>query len=67
MALSETTVSKLADAIKDEIIEHIYENDKFFDLMHELIAEALDAKMGEMDEDLYYELGLHLFDRIDLK
>jgi hypothetical protein len=67
MALSAVTVSRIADALKDDIIEHIYENEKYNELMRQCVQEALDAKMGEMDEDLYFDLGMCLFERIELK
>ena len=35
--------------------------------MRQCIEEALDAKMGEMDEDLYFDLGMCLYERIELK
>jgi len=67
MTLSTTTISKIADALKPEVIEHIYMNEKFTQCMQELIVEAIDAKMGEMDEDLLFDLGMLMFDRIELK
>lgn len=67
MALSAVTVSRIADALKDDIIEHIYENAKYNALMRQCVQEALDAKMGEMDEDLYFDLGMCLYERIELK
>ena len=67
MALSESTVSRIVDALKDDIIEHIYANEKYNEVMRQCIEEALDAKMGEMDEDLYFDLGMCLYERIELK
>ena len=67
MPLSESTVSRIVDALKDDIIEHIYTNEKYNEVMCQCIEEALDAKMGEMDEDLYFDLGMCLYERIELK
>jgi hypothetical protein len=67
MPLSESTVSRIADALKDDIIEHIYLNEKYNEVMRRCVEEALDAKMGEMDEDLYFDLGMCLYERIELK
>jgi hypothetical protein len=67
MPLSESTVSRIVDALKDDIIEHIYTNEKYNEVMRRCIEEALDAKMGEMDEDLYFDLGMCLYERIELK
>ena len=67
MTLSTTTTSKIADALKSEVIDYIYAHEKYAEVMQELIVEAIDAKMGEMDEDLMFDLGMLIFDRIELK
>ena len=67
MPLSETTVSKLADVIKPDIVQEIYESDKYYDFMTELIGEALEKKLGKCDQDLFFDLGMCLMDRIELK
>jgi hypothetical protein len=66
-ALSNTTVSKLADALKKEVINKIYERPEYAELMQDLIPDAIHSLMGEMDEDLAFEIGMLLFDRIELK
>ena len=67
MALSAESVSKMADAIKPEIIDHIYDNPKYMEMMHDLLSEALTAKLGDVDESLFFDLGMVLVDRIELK
>tara|TARA_R110001606_G_scaffold250264_1_gene398273 strand:+ start:1016 stop:1219 length:204 start_codon:yes stop_codon:yes gene_type:complete len=67
MSISANTVSRIAFALKDDIIEHICANEKYNEVMRQCIEEALDAKMGEMDEDLYFDLGMCLYERIELK
>ena len=67
MPLSESTVSKLADVIKPDIVQEIYESDKYYDFMTELIGEALEKKLGKCDQDLFFDLGMCLMDRIELK
>ena len=65
--LSNQTVSKIADAVKKDVIEHIYMNEKYAEAMQGLVTEALDATLGEMDEDLYFDIAMLIFDRIELK
>ncbi len=67
MSLSATCVSKLVDALKSDVINHIYEDERYMELMHDLVSDALRAKLGDVDEDLFYELGMCLIDRIELK
>ena len=67
MALSAKCVSQMADALKEEIIEHIYMSEKYNEVMHDLVSEALDQQLGEIDEDLFFELGMCIVDRLHLK
>ncbi len=67
MSLSATCVSKLVDALKSDVINHIYEDERYIELMTDLVSDALRAKLGDVDEDLFYELGMCLIDRIELK
>jgi len=67
MTLSTTTISQIADALKPEVIEYIYSDEKYVEFMQEMIICAIDAKMGEMDDDLLYDLGMLILDRIELK
>lgn len=67
MSLSNKTVSNIADALKSEVIDHIYANETYASIMQQLVCEALDATMGEMDDDLYFDLAMVLFDSIELK
>ena len=67
MSLSNKPVSNIADVLKKEVINHIYENESYASMMQQLVCEALDATMGEMDDDLYFDLAMVLFDSIELK
>jgi len=67
MSLSAKAVSQIADAIKEDIIESIYQSEKFNDIMHELVHDAMLDKLGEMDDILQFEIGMCLIDRIELK
>jgi hypothetical protein len=67
MSLSEPTVSRLADALKKDIINHIYEDERYFEVMTDLVSDALRAKLGDCNEDLFFDLGMIIMDRIELK
>ena len=67
MSLSNTTISKLADVIKPDIIDEIYNSEKYFEMMTELVGEALEKKLGKCDEMLFFDLGMCLMDRIEIK
>jgi len=67
MKLSTSSVSKIADAIRKDVILKIYENEKYAEVMQDLIPSAIDSLMGEMDDELLFDLSMILFDRIELK
>ena len=67
MALSEQTISNLASALIPEVIDYIYEDQRWCEFMHEIVPDALQNKLGEIDEDLKFELALCIMDRIGLK
>lgn len=67
MALSNQTISKLADALVAEVIDYIYEDERWCELMHEVIPDAIASKLGAVDEDLRFELALSIMDRIGLR
>lgn len=67
MKLSNTSISKIADALKPAVINYIYEDEGFIEYMQPAVAEGIRDVMGDMDEDLLFEIGMLLFDRIELK
>tara|TARA_B100000900_G_scaffold287964_1_gene246976 strand:- start:185 stop:388 length:204 start_codon:yes stop_codon:yes gene_type:complete len=67
MTLSAMATSQIADALKEDVISHIYSNERYAEVMTDLISEALLEKLGEMDEQLFFDLGMILMDRIELK
>ena len=67
MKLSTTSVTKIADALKPEVINYIYEDEGYTEYMQTAVVEGIRAVMGDMDEDLLFEIGMLIFDRIELK
>lgn len=65
MTLSNETKNKLADALVPEVIRYLETNDNYVDVMqNQLIPEAISNALGEVDEDLKFELSLMIFDSI---
>ena len=67
MQLSTESVSKIADALKPVVIDYIYEDPEFTEYMHGAIIEGIKSVMGDMDDELLFEIGMLVFDRIELK
>lgn len=67
MNLSHSSISKIADALKPAVIDYVYDDPEFAEYMHGAIIEGIKKVMGDMDEDLLFEIGMLVFDRIELK
>ena len=67
MQLSTQSVSKIADALKPAVINYIYEDEGFTEYMQTAVIDGIRDTMGDMDEDLLFEIGMLVFDRIELK
>lgn len=67
MALSSKTTSDLASALVPEVIDYIYQDERWCEFMQEVIPDALQDKLGEVDEDLKFDLAMCIMDRICLK
>ena len=67
MALSNQTTSNLASALVPEVIDYIYQDERWCEFMQEVIPDALQDKLGEVDEDLKFDLAMCIMDRITLK
>ena len=66
MALSNSTIQRLADALCDDVASYITEDERFFDLMVELIPDAIHAKLGDVDDQVAAELSMCISERIHL-
>ena len=44
------------------MIDYIYEDEGFVEYMQTAVIEGIRSTMGDMDEDLLFELGMLIFD-----
>lgn len=64
--LSQKTFQSLTDALTPEVIDYIVNDGRYVDFMQEVIPDALNHLMGELDEPLHYELSFAVMDNITL-
>ena len=67
MTLSNQTIHNLAKALKPEVIEFIYEDDRYVEMMSDMIHDAIQEKLGPVDPVIHAELSFNIFDLIILK
>lgn len=66
MALSDLTIQRLSDALCDDVSQYITEDDRFFDLMVELIPDAISDKLGSIDDTVLAELSVCISGKLRL-
>jgi hypothetical protein len=67
MALSDQTISKLADALVSEVVDYIQEDERWSEFLHEIVPDAVNSKIGRVDDELLIELSMCIMDRIYLR
>jgi len=67
MKLSHSSVTKIADAIKPAIIEYLISDDNVTQALQDGVSEGIREIMGDMDDDLFFEISMLVFDRIEFK
>jgi len=67
MALSNNTIIRLSEALSKDVADYIMDDPRFFDLMVELIPEAISDKLGNVDDQVAAELAMCISERIVLK
>lgn len=61
MPLSNTTIEKISNALRPEVLEYLMKEPEFVEYFQEKISLAICDKMGDMDEDLLIDLSMHIF------
>tara|TARA_X000000368_G_scaffold409699_1_gene392076 strand:+ start:397 stop:645 length:249 start_codon:yes stop_codon:yes gene_type:complete len=56
MAISNDTANKLSDAIIDDVAQYVTEDPRFVDLLGELVTDAIQQKLGDIDRNLLIKL-----------
>lgn len=64
MALSDSTIHKLADVLVPEILNYIRKDERWIEFMIEMISDCVNEKIGKIDDDLFVELSQSIMERI---
>jgi hypothetical protein len=67
MALSNKTIENLAETLVPEVIDYIISDERWIDFMHEMVPDAIDDKLGNVDDNLKFDLAMSIIDRISFK
>jgi hypothetical protein len=68
MTLSNQTFHKLSSALKDEVVEFIISDERYAEFMlQEMIPEAIQSKLGPVDDEVLMQLSFCIFELIILQ
>ena len=67
MALSNSTIKNLSIALTPDVIKEIYSDERWIDLMMEILPEIVSEYLGSEDIDLITEIAVCIMDNISLK
>ena len=63
---SNTTLNQLANALVDDSIQYILDNERFIKILDETIEASIRDRLGEVEEDVLHELRDYIMERISL-
>ena len=67
MALSEKTIQNLSIALTPDVIDDIFQDERYIELMMELIPEFVAKNLQSEDVDMVVEIAVCIMDNIVLK
>lgn len=67
MSLSNQTIKNLSITLTPEVIDSIFEDERWAEFMMEIIPEIVSEKLGTQDMDLVADISLCIMDNIVIK
>jgi hypothetical protein len=62
--LSNKALNILAEKIAPKVVDAIFESEEWITLCHDLVPDVVTRELGDLDDDLHFELSLMIMDRI---
>ena len=67
MKLSSESICKIGSALKPSVIDYIYKDPGYAEYMQNALVDAVKHLMGDMDEELAFEIAIHIFDKLTFR
>jgi hypothetical protein len=64
MPLSSKSFQNISSALVPDVIKYIEQDERYVDFMHEVIPDAIQFYLGNIQEELKFELSLAIMDKI---
>ena len=63
---SNATLNQLTNALVDDIIKYIIEDERYSQFFQGIVSDAIKDKLGDVEDEVVMELGAYIFNRISL-
>jgi hypothetical protein len=67
MALSNRAVQSLSDALAPEVVDYIYQDERWVNFLHEIIPDAIVSTLGQIDDEVLFDLSMCVIDSLAVK
>jgi hypothetical protein len=66
MPLSNKSFAQISSALTPDVIKYIEQDERYVTFMQEVIPDAIQELLGDVEDDLKFELAMSIFDKITL-
>tara|TARA_B100001996_G_scaffold379214_1_gene364615 strand:- start:1188 stop:1424 length:237 start_codon:yes stop_codon:yes gene_type:complete len=63
---SESTLNQIANAMVDDSIQYVLDNERFIKILNETIEASIRDRLGEVEEDVLHEVRDYIMERVSL-
>jgi hypothetical protein len=67
MALSNQTIQSLSDALAPEVVNYIYQDERWVTFLHEVVPDAIISTLGQVNDEVLFDLSLCVMDSLVVK
>ena len=65
--LSQKALTLLANTLAPKIAESIMQSDEFIEFLHTMVPPLIEAELGEVEDDLEFDLSMCVLERLTLQ
>ena len=67
MSLSNRTVQSLSDALTPEVVDYIYQDERWVTFLHEVVPDAIISTLGQVDDEVLFDLSMCVMDSLAVR
>jgi hypothetical protein len=67
MSLSNRTIQSLSDALTPEVVDYIYQDERWVTFLHEVVPDAIISTLGQVDDEVLFDLSMCVMDSLAVR